>query len=192
MGINFKNRKILISTLIFMAGIILFCYFVYFPKASEVNKLVVESKDIKRDLDELYAFIGGEKYLKDNIVKMRKDLARLEKAFPPEKEVSNIIKYINDEAKRFNVVVRSLTPSDLYTYKNTSSNEMAIGGSVCKCMPLTLKVEARYQALGEFLGVIEVVESPIIVIESIDINKDENIKPLIGAKVELMAYLLGR
>lgn len=192
MGFNIKGRKNLIFFIVFITVIALFFYFIYFPKAKEVKALAVEYRNIKDNLDELYAFIGGEDNLKDNIVKMRKDFARLEDAFPSEKEVSSIIKYVNDEAKRFNVNVRSLTPKDLYLFKDNTGNGLMIEGYLCKGMPLSLKIEARYQALGEFLERLESAESPVISVESINAVKDKNIKPSIDARVEIVGYLLSR
>jgi len=192
MGFNLGARKNLVFSIIFITAVTLFFYFLYFPKTREVRELGAEYRSIKDGLDGLYTFIGEKDNLKDNIVKMRNDLARLENAFPSEKEVSNIIKYVNNEAKRFNVNVRSLMPKDLYPYKDTAGNNLMIEGCVCKCMPLSLKVEARYQALGEFLESLESVESPVISIEGINVSKDENIKPLISASVEIVGYLLGR
>jgi Tfp pilus assembly protein PilO len=192
MGFNIKNRKNSILFLVFISAAALFFYFMYFPKAKEVRSLTAEYKNIKGDLDELYAFIGGEENLKDNIVKMRKDFARLEQAFPYEKEASNIIKYVNTEAKRFNVNVRSLNPKDLYFFKDDTGNSLMIEGCLCKCMPLSLTVEARYQALGEFLERLELAESPVISVESINAAKNENIKPLINARVEIVGYLSGK
>ena len=176
----------------FVSAAALFFYFLYFPKAKEVRTLTAEYKNIKSGLDELYAFIGGEENLKDNIVKMREDFARLEEAFPYEKEASNIIKYVNNEAKRFNVNVRSLNPKDLYFFKDDTGNNLIIEGYLCKCMPLSLTIEARYQALGEFLERLESAESPVISVENVNAVKNENIKPLIKARVEIIGYLLGR
>ena len=62
---------------------------------------------------------------------------------------------------------------------------------LCKSMPLNLSVEARYQALGEFLNKIEFDKSPIISVRKVEIRKDVNILPKIRADIELNTCVLG-
>ena len=187
-----ENKKLVVFGIFAAVGILVF-HFYYFPKLKQVKSLDAEYRAMNRDLDELYSFLGGAEDLKDNMVKMQGELRRLENAMPNEKDVSNVIKYVNEEAKRFKINVRSVRPSDLEPLKDKKGgNVITISGNSCKCMPLALKVEARYQALGEFLGKLETANTPMITIEKVDIQKDENIKPLSRANIDLIVYLLGK
>ncbi len=189
---DFKNKKSIMNVGIFIFILVILFQFIYFPKHREVKKLQVEHKDTFNEIEELYDFIGGRENLKENIIRVRKELALLENAFPSEKEVSNIIKQLNEEAKRFKVSVQSLKPKNLAIYRDHEGKELKIADYFCKCMPLTLSVEARYQALGEFLSSLEVSRNPMVTIGKIEIEKDKNIAPRITAEVNLNTFILGK
>ena len=185
------NKNKAITLIIFAAIIGLFLQFIYLPKAGEVKRLGAEYRDIKRDIAELYNFIGGEEKLKDNLIKMRDYVKGLENAFPPEKEASNTIKQLNEEAMGLKVNVISVKPGDLTIYTDARGSQLKIFEYLCKSMPLGLSVEARYQALGEFLNKIEFDKNPMISVRKVEIRKDVNILPKIRADIELNACVLG-
>lgn len=185
-----KKNLITIGVLVF-AGLLLF-QFLYLPRYMEAQKVEAEYKKLAKEISELYNFIGGQENLEENIVNIRKDLVLLENAFPSEKEVSDIVKQLNEEAKRFKVTVRSLKPKNLLIYKDHEGRELRISDYCCKCMPLTLNVEARYQALGEFLTSLETSRNPMISISEIDIEKDESVASWVKAEIELNAFMLGK
>jgi len=185
------NKKKAIPIIIFAVVAGLFLQFIYLPKAGEVKRLGAEYRDIKREIAEFYDFIGGEEKLKDNLIKMRDYVKELEKAFPSEKEASNTIKQLNEEAIDLKINVISVKPGDLTSYTDAGGSQLKIFDYLCKSMPLNLSVEARYQALGEFLNKIEFDKSPIISVRKVEIRKDVNILPKIRADIELNTCVLG-
>nr|MBU1328614.1 type 4a pilus biogenesis protein PilO [Candidatus Omnitrophota bacterium] len=187
-----ENKKNLALIAVLLgAGILLF-YFIYLPKVKEVKSLNAEYRSINRELDELYSFLGGERDLKDNIIKLRVELAKLENTFPHEKEVSNALKYINEEAKRFQINVSSVRPGELEPYQDKEGGMVRVADFSCKRVPVKLILEARYKALGEFFERLETNKSPMITIEGVNINKYEEIKPSIKADIDLNIYFLGK
>ena len=194
MNIKFdaENKKsIVVAGILIMSTALLF-QFVYFPKSRELKRLTAEYKDVGKDIDELYNFIGGRENLKGNIIEKRKELALLEQALPSEKGVSNIIKQLNEEAKRFKIDVISLKPRDLFVYKDDKGRELKISEYFCKCMPLRLNIESRYQDLGEFLMSMETSRNPMISIVMVKIEKDKDIAPRIEAMIDLNIFMLGK
>lgn len=185
------NKNKIIVLIIFAAVTGLFLQFIYLPKANEVKKLRLEYKSTKAGIAELYSFIGGEEKLKDNLIKMRSYAAGLESAFPSGKEASNIIKQLNAEARDSKVSVVSIKPGDLANYTDTKGSQVKISDYTCKSMPMNLSVEARYQALGDFLNKIELDRNPMISVRKIEMRKDVNILPKIKADIELNACVLG-
>ncbi len=185
------NKNKAITLIIFAAVIGLFLQFIYLPKAGEVKRIKAEYKDIKREISELYNFIGGEEKLKDNLIKMRDYVKGLENAFPSEKEASNTIKQLNEKAMGLKVNVISVKPGDLTSYTNARGSQIKIFEYLCKSMPLDLSVEARYQTLGEFLNKIEFDKNPMISERKVEIRKEVNILPKIMADIELCACVLG-
>ncbi|MDP2920813.1 MAG: type 4a pilus biogenesis protein PilO [Candidatus Omnitrophota bacterium] len=184
-----KNRFIKFIAL--GAVIVLFLQFIYAPKFMEVKKLRNQHRDIKAGIAGLYNFIGGEENLKDNLIKMREYVAGLEKTFPPEKEASNIIKQLNAEARDLRINVVSVRPQDMVIYTDARGSQLLVLGRVCKSMPMGLSVEARYQALGDFLKRIETSGDPLVSVRKIEMRKDVNILPKIKAEIELSACVLG-
>jgi len=184
-----KNK---ITTLVIFAGIVgLFLQFIYLPKVNEAKKLGLEYRSIKAGIAELYSFIGGEEKLKDNLIKMRDYVAGLEKTFPFEREASNIIKQLNEEARGLQVSVVSIKPGDLTNYTDMKGSQLKVSDYLCKSMPMNLSVEARYHALGDFLNKIEFDRNPMISVRKIEMRKDVNILPKIRADIELNACVLG-
>jgi len=184
-----KNK--VMPLVIFAAIIGVLLQFIYLPKAGEVKRLRSEYRNIKTSISELYNFIGGEEKLKDNLIKMRDYVKGLENAFPSEKEASNTIKQLNEEAMGLKVNVISVKPGDLISYTDASGSQLKIFEYLCKSMPLDLSVEARYQALGEFLNKIEFDKNPMVSVRKVEIRKDVNILPKIRADIELNACVLG-
>jgi len=162
---GFKNRKDMLTMGILIFVVILLFRFAYLPKYREVKRLDAQFKDVAGEINDLYDFIGGRGDLKGNIIRIRKELALFEDAFPPEREVSNIIKQLNKDARRFKINVVSIKPKDIFTYKDLQGKEVKVFDSFCKCMPLVLDVEAGYQAMGEFLSSLELNRNPMITIE---------------------------
>lgn len=181
-----------ILTMFILTGItVLFLQFIYFPKVMEVKKLSRENKKTRSDIAELYNFIGGQENLKDNIIKARNYAAILENALPSEKEASNIIKQLNEEARDLKVSVISVKPGDLSSCTDTQGLQLNISDHICKSMPINLSVEARYQALGDFLHKIEFDRNPMMRVNKVEMRKDINILPKIKADIELSAGVLG-
>ena len=192
MGIKLskENKNNILVIGIFIAIAALFFQFVYFPKLSEVSRLNKECKKVKSEIDELYNFIGGQENLKDRIIKMHDDVIMLQQAFPFENEAPNIIRQLNEEASRFKVDVVSMRPGDLGVYTDAQGSALNISNYRCKFIPLSLKIEARYQALGEFLLYLEADKKPMILITQLDIKKDDNIAPNIKADIDLRVFVL--
>jgi len=184
-----KNKIIKLGIIAAAAG--LFLQFFYMPEAVKVKKLNEEYRRTKAGIAELYTFIGGEKNLKDNLIKMRDNAAALENTFPSEKEASNIIKQLNDEAMTSKINVISIKPGDFVSYTDNKGLQLKVSGRMCKGMPISLNVEARYQNLGDFLRKIEISRNPMIVVRGVEIRKDVNILPKIRADIKLNACVLG-
>ena len=184
-----KNKIITLGILAAITG--LFLQLVYLPKAMEVKRLGLEYRKIKIDIAELYNFIGGEDKLKDNLIKMRDYTAGLENALPSEKDASNIIKQLNEKARALRVNVISVKPGDMINYTDAKGLQLKISDYICRSMPIDLSVEARYQAIGDFLNKIEVDKDPMVSVRKIDLRKDVNILPKIRADIELNACVLG-
>lgn len=185
------DKKNILTTFILAGLITLFLQFIYFPKVMEVKKLSRENRKTRSDITELYNFIGGQENLKDNLIKAREYASILEKTFPYEKEASNIIKQLNEEARDLKVNVISIKPGDLSRYTDSRGAQLKIFDYLCKSMPITLSVEARYQALGDFLHKIEFDRDPMICVNKVEMRKDVNISPKIRADIELNASVLG-
>jgi len=185
------NKKNVLTIFIFAGIIVLLLQFIYFPKVREVKKLNMENVKIRSNITELYNFIGGEENLKDNFIKINDYAATLEKAFPYERDASNIIKQLNEEAKAMNVNVISVKPGDLLKYTDSLGSQLKIFDYTCKSMPISLSVEARYNALGNFLHEIEFVNNPMVCVNKVEMRKDANILPKIRADIELSASVLG-
>lgn len=193
MNIRFemKDKKdIFIAGIIFLILILLF-QFIYLPKSNEVKALAAEYKRIKKDIDELYHFVGGAENMHDKIINIRKGLVSLEEVFPGEKDVSGIIRGLNEKAIHFKINVISLKPKNFEIAKDNEGKELKIAGYYCKEMPLTLSVESRYHALGRFLMDLETDKSPLISIEKVEIKKDEDMAPRVKGEIELTTYILG-
>ncbi|MFC1666753.1 hypothetical protein ACFL0P_02610 [Candidatus Omnitrophota bacterium] len=194
MSVRFKieNKKDILMVGVFILLLALLFQFAYIPKHREFKRLNREHRELRSDIEGLYDFIGGQEALENNIIKMRGELALLEEAFPYERAVSDIIKGLNEKAKLFKINVISLKPENFEIYKDHEGKELKLSDFFCKCMPLTLNVEARYQALGQFLVNLETSRAPMISIEQVNIEKDESMTPILNAEIDLTAYLLGK
>jgi len=184
-----KNKIMTLVIVVLIAG--LFLQFIYLPKALESKRLGAEYSKIRSEINELYNFAGGEEKLKDSMIKMRNYASNLEEAFPPEKDASNIIKKLNEYARQLRVNVISVKPGDLVNYTDNKGSSLKISEYMCKTMPVNLSVEARYQALGDFLSKIEFDAKPVISVRKVEMKKDQNISPRIKADIQLNACVLG-
>ncbi|MBU1006984.1 MAG: type II secretion system protein M [Candidatus Omnitrophica bacterium] len=188
----FNNKNVVLIAGVSAFAVLVLLQFIYMPKYREVRKLTAEYKEATKEIDELYNFIGGRQGLEKNILNIRKDLTLLRKAFPSEKEISDIIKQLNDEARHFKVNVISLKPRNLSMYKDSDGGELKVAGYLCKSMPLTLNVDGKYQAVGEFIADLESGMDPLIVVEEIVMRKKENSASGVEAEIGLDAFMLGR
>lgn len=185
------DKKRILIPAIFAIIVVIFLQFVYFPKVNQVRQLSIEYRKIKVGISELYNFIGGEEKLKDSMIIMRNHVAELEQAFPSEKEASNTIKQLNEEAGKFKVNVVSVKPGDLINYTDMAGSQLKILDQPCKSMPINLSLEGKYKSIGDFLEKIKLDKKPLISVMKIEMRKDQNLSPKIKAEVGLNACILG-
>jgi len=185
------DKKKFLILVIFVAITGLFLQFIYFPKVSQIRQLNLEYRKIKTEINELYNFIGGEEKLKDSMMIMRNHVAELEQAFPSEKDSSNTIKQLNEKAGKFKVNVISVKPGDLINYTDMRGSQLKILDHLCKCMPININLEGKYQSIGSFLEKLELDKKPLISVMKIEIRKDQNLSPKIKAEIGLNACILG-
>jgi Tfp pilus assembly protein PilO len=191
MNISKNNTKIIAGISIVVLVSLVFCL-IYYPKLKEVRRLAKEFRTLTSNIRELYDAIGGKDKLTENIIKLRKSVSMLNEVFPSEKEMSHIIKDISDKAERFKIDVISITPKELQVYRDNSGAELKVMDGCYKCMPVSMSIEARYQALGEFLMSLEVHKRPLMYISSMNIYKDEGISPKLKIDIEMDVYVVGR
>ncbi|MFH0772079.1 MAG: type 4a pilus biogenesis protein PilO [Candidatus Omnitrophota bacterium] len=107
----------------------------------------------------------------------------LNKRLPLKSSISAMLEELTDRGKELNIEFISVTPIAEKTITLASRE----GKATYRVLPIEINMRAGYKDLGEYMGVLENLESSFATISEFQINKDESRSPS-GLKVRMILY----
>lgn len=187
--INPGDKKILIITGICVSIIFLFWAFIYFPANRKLCFLKSELAAIRIEIAQIESRGGKEGR---DIAKMVEELQKDFKAAMlklPDKE-EEALRFISTEASKLGIDIVSMQPGSKRSSLDANNNPMYLEGKQCFELPISIEIRGLYKSIGEYLRILREVSPALIKIETVRIQKNENIAPRLNANLELALCLL--
>ncbi len=179
-----KRKNVLALTL---SGLLLFValFFLFFtPLRKEISSKKSEWKNLQAEL------INGQAKLnttaKLDKAALESQIEGLRKRLPLKSPASEILEEMTARGKALGIEFVSITPQP----ERAISQQSAAGALKYKILPIGIKMKGSYRSVGEYLGILERLDSGFATINDFQIRKDEKAPPKLDAGVMVYTYLL--
>ncbi len=175
-----QQKNIFIIALVIAASISIFYLFIYRPKHNQIGILKSRLFDVKNSIAGIEQIIGGRKNLSAGILKLKNDLVELDSSFikNEDKYIAELLRALSVEAKSFGVEVVSVSPSDFRVYSDDKSQFIMVDDQKVGQMYIEMDMLADFDSLNGYVSSIESYNSPKLVINKLDISRQEKTKIL--------------
>ena len=127
----------------------------------------------RQELSKLLTELSGAKIAVESLHNLKEDCRLIKDA-----EVPSVINAISKKGRELDVEIKSL-----------DQTEPRIVPGKCRALPITIKAEARYDAIGKFIAALEGLGGCVITIDSFKIQKSEKSKLTVEAAMTISIYL---
>lgn len=170
--------KILSISFIVVVGfnIIIFWYVIR-PKKAAVNQKEAEHLELRKNLFEVRKRIKNEKYIKENLSKIKSDLEKFDLILPRHEEITRLIRELPVMAKKTGVKVSGVKYQPFV--KDEGYNRLYF----------SLPVEGGYSNIRRFIYEIETMRK-IIWIERLAIRTSYSMRKELSIQLTMSTYFL--
>lgn len=174
-----KNRK---TVILIIVGIIIF-FILFFVVLAPTRKEMAGKNRKWRDLKiQLVAARNKIENFKVDKSAVEAKVEELRRRLPSKSPTSIILEELTKKGKKLNIEFVSIAPRQL--------QQDIVAGSKCKVVPININMKATYRDLGEYLGLIENLESSFATVKEFQATKDERTFPKLTVNMRIYAYVL--
>lgn len=146
--LNFFLNKRFLNILIVILLLVIYLFLFFRTTIDRLSFLLPETAQLQTKIKQIEYDWANIVILRQKISRLKQKLLDYEKKLPNEKEIAQVLKYLSDSAKRLNVRITEIKPVGL----NQQDKE---SGNIYYSVPILLKAECSYHALGRFLNELE-------------------------------------
>lgn len=173
-----KHRK---TVILIIAGIIIF-FILYFVVLAPTRKEIAGKNRKWRDLKiQLVAARNKMESFKVDKSTVEAKVEELRRRLPSKSPTSIILEELTKKGKQLNIEFVSIAPQQL--------QQDTVAGSECKVVPININMKATYRDLGEYLGLIENLESSFATVKEFQATKDESTFPKLKVNMRIYTYV---
>lgn len=148
-------------------AVVFLVVFVYFPLVNKYQELTYEVDQVHKDLIVAQNFIN------------KREIETSTGRLIDESQIAMAIDDITEAGQKFEIKFVSISPRDIEKLENSPYGRL----------PIEVSVICDYAKLGEFLGALHNLRDSIVTVKNFDMQRDEEILPLIKSKLILEVYL---
>lgn len=119
----------------------------FIPQAKELVTTLSEAAKLKREIVETKQKWADISSAENQVLLLKEKIRDYEKKLPMEKEISSILQYLSDAAKKLDVTINEIKPGE----QTTKQDKKALYWSI----PIVVKAKCGYHQLGAFLNELE-------------------------------------
>jgi len=182
-----SREKILIFFVIIAVSIWAFDRFFYVPQQKKILSLKEEIKAVDLKLSESLMFAKGVETVETEVTRLEKELEKFPKRTLRGEEFRTFLRHLASSSSRLQMKMISLSPQE----EKSSLPEEKKGAAFLpyKKVMIRMVLHSTYTALETYLQGIE--ELPLLVtVDHLQIEKEEEIMPLIKITMELRVVIL--
>lgn len=174
-----KHRK---TVILIISGIIIF-FILYFVVLAPTRREIAGKNRKWRDLKvQLVTARNKMENFKVDKPAVEAKAEELRRRLPSKSPTSIILEELTKKGKQLNMEFVSIAPQQL--------QQDIVAGAECKVVPININMKATYRDLGEYLGLIENLESSFATVKEFQATKDENTFPKLKVNMRIYTYVL--
>lgn len=174
-----KNRKIVIPII---AGIIIFLILFFVVLAPTRKEIAGKNKKWRELKTQLVAARSKLENFKVDKPTIEAKVEELRRRLPSKSPTSMILEELTKKGKQLNIEFVSIAPQQL--------QQDIVAESECKVVPININMKATYRDLGEYLGLVENLESSFATVKGFEATKDERTFPKLTVNMRIYTYVL--
>jgi Tfp pilus assembly protein PilO len=183
-----SREKILIVLAVIVIGILAFDRFYYTPQSHKIQRLKAEVKAADLKLNEFLLVAKGVEALETEVIRQEGELKKLSERTLKGEEFRTFLKHLAKESDSLQMKVISLIPQEEKLPLPEGKKETS--ASKYRRVSVQMVLHSTYTKLGTYLKGIE--ELPFLInVDSIQIEKNEEVQPLLKVTVGLSMYIAG-
>lgn len=187
--INKNQQKIIVASSAAAIAIFIFYIFVYVPAKDSMKKISDELESLELQVSSILDTIGRGKQIIERLEKLNKELEYYKAKFPLAEE--EVLKNLTDEAGRLGIDIVSIKPSRKERWIDDTKNAPEkLEGYIVNRLPITIQCKGRYQAVGNYLKILNSDFPALVTLETFNLTADRSKLPVINCEMSLSIYLL--
>ena len=174
-----KDRKIVIPII---AGIIIFLILFFVVLAPTRKEIAGKNKKWRELKTQLVAARNKLENFKVDKPTMEAKAEELRRRLPSKSPTSMILEELTKKGKQLNIEFVSIAPQQL--------QQDIVAESARKVVPININMKATYRDLGEYLGLIENLESSFATVKGFEATKDKRTFPKLTVNMRIYTYVI--
>jgi Tfp pilus assembly protein PilO len=178
---SMKNNKMAVSVI---AGIVIFLI-LFAVVLAPARRELAGKKKIYRKL-EVRLIAGRNKLSATKLDKagVEAKVEELRRRVPSKSPTAAILEELSKKGKGLNIDFISISPQPVEPLPDMTS------AFNCKVLPISIKMRATYKGLGDYLGLLDNLESSFAVVPEFQVAKDERTFPKLLVDMKVYTYVL--
>lgn len=136
-----------VNIAIIVAASLSYMLIFFIPQVKELFITLREAAKLKQEIVETKQKLADIASAENQVLLLKEKIRDYEKKLPMEKEISNILQYLSNAAKKLDVTINEIKPGE----QTTKQDKKALYWSI----PIVLKTKCAYHQLGAFLNELE-------------------------------------
>lgn len=136
-----------INLAIIAAAVLSYMFIFFIPQVKELFTTLSAAAKLKKEIVEINQKWANISAAENQMLSLKEKFHHYEKKLPMEKEISSILQYLSDAAKKLDVTINEIKPGE----QTTKQDKKDIYWSI----PILLKAKCGYHQLGAFLNELE-------------------------------------
>jgi Tfp pilus assembly protein PilO len=180
-----KNRKMAAPVI---CGIVIFLI-LFFVVLAPTRRELADKKKRWRELETL--LLAGRNKLDNFKVDkpaVEAKVEELRRRLPSKSPTSAILEELTKKGRQLNIDFISIAPKPQESLPQLQQDVASM--LKCRVLPISINMRATYKNLGEYLGLIENLESSFATVNEFQVTKDERIFPKLIINMNIYTYVL--
>ena len=182
-----SREKILIVLAVIVIGILAFDRFYYTPQSRKIQRLKAEVRAADLKLNESLLVAKGVETLETEVLRQEGELKRLSERTLKGEEFRTFLKHLAKESDSLQMKVISLTPHEEKLPSPEGKKEFS--ASQYRRVIVQMVVHSTYNKLAAYLKGMD--ELPFLInVDNLQVEKNEEVQPLLKVTVGLSMYII--
>ncbi len=154
------------------------------PVTKSISVKKAEWKRLEAQLIENRAKLGSSSQIDKSAIEA--ELEDLRRKLPAKSPTSAVLDELTKRGRELNIEFVSIAPQE----GKMTSPKVPSGALKYKILPIEINMKAGYRNLGEYLGIVEDLDSGFATVGAFQVRKDQKAPPKLDVRLVVYTYIL--